>query len=81
MWTATFSSGDCVLSGNIKINVHYYEDGNVQLTTSCTKQKKVGGGVSLSLVFFVSPVIILFTKHSLGCYQDGTSCFEIHCWC
>jgi len=39
VWTATFVPGKAAqVTGNIRINVHYYEDGNVQLNTNCTKK-------------------------------------------
>jgi capping protein alpha len=38
-WTVIFKPGSqAKLEGNIKINVHYYEDGNVQLVTNFTKK-------------------------------------------
>eukprot|EP01121_Diplochlamys_sp_Union-15-3_P000572 TRINITY_DN1049_c0_g1_i1.p1 TRINITY_DN1049_c0_g1~~TRINITY_DN1049_c0_g1_i1.p1 ORF type:complete len:284 (+),score=62.60 TRINITY_DN1049_c0_g1_i1:59-910(+) len=45
VWIATFSpNGEADLSGNIRINVHYYEDGNVQLNSSANKKQKAPGG-------------------------------------
>ncbi|EGG13845.1 subunit of heterodimeric actin capping protein cap32/34 [Cavenderia fasciculata] len=38
-WTSTFKpgSGNVTINGKMQINVHYYEDGNVQLNTTTTK--------------------------------------------
>jgi len=39
VWTATFVPGKAAqVTANIRINVHYYEDGNVQLNTNCNKK-------------------------------------------
>jgi len=39
VWTATFVPGkQAALTGNVRVNVHYYEDGNVQLNTNCNKK-------------------------------------------
>jgi len=39
VWTATFKPGGTLkLEGNIRVNVHYYEDGNVQLNTNFNKR-------------------------------------------
>jgi len=45
-WTAKFSSGggQVQLAGQVRVNVHYYEDGNVQLTTDTPKSASVAGG-------------------------------------
>eukprot|EP01133_Synstelium_polycarpum_P014083 gene14083-16600_t len=39
VWTCTFkpNSGNVTVNGKMNINVHYYEDGNVQLNTSTNK--------------------------------------------
>eukprot|EP01088_Endostelium_zonatum_P007231 TRINITY_DN19435_c0_g1_i1.p1 TRINITY_DN19435_c0_g1~~TRINITY_DN19435_c0_g1_i1.p1 ORF type:complete len:289 (-),score=71.67 TRINITY_DN19435_c0_g1_i1:72-938(-) len=44
-WTCKFSSGggNINLSGQIRVNVHYYEDGNVQLTTDTSKSLTATG--------------------------------------
>lgn len=45
VWTCTFTSGGKVnISGVIKLNVHYYEDGNVQLTSTTKKTGSANGG-------------------------------------
>eukprot|EP00168_Porphyra_purpurea_P019089 TRINITY_DN7451_c0_g1_i1.p1 TRINITY_DN7451_c0_g1~~TRINITY_DN7451_c0_g1_i1.p1 ORF type:complete len:310 (-),score=65.07 TRINITY_DN7451_c0_g1_i1:125-994(-) len=45
VWTCTFSpNGKVQLDGNIKLNVHYYEEGNVQLTTNTNKSTTCNGG-------------------------------------
>lgn len=44
VWTATFrGSGQIQLQGSVRVHVHYYEDGNVQVTTSWTKSFNVAG--------------------------------------
>ncbi|XP_049847814.1 F-actin-capping protein subunit alpha-like [Schistocerca gregaria] len=42
-WTFTFNpgSGSCEMEGLFKIQVHYYEEGNVQLNTDTKKSKSV----------------------------------------
>lgn len=51
LWTCTFKpgSGNAELKGNIRITVHYYEDGNVQLNTNTPKVKQVQGSDANSL--------------------------------
>jgi len=46
VWTCKFApgSGAVEVSGKLKVNVHYYEDGNVQLTTETPKAINVTGG-------------------------------------
>lgn len=45
-WRSKFSidvskKGEAVLTGSIKVNVHYFEDGNVQLHSESNKQAKI----------------------------------------
>ncbi|KAL6064710.1 F-actin-capping protein subunit alpha [Balamuthia mandrillaris] len=44
VWTCRISGGQVDLSGVIKVNVHYYEDGNVQLTTETPKKLNSAAG-------------------------------------
>lgn len=46
VWACKFSSGggSVNITGTLKVNVHYYEDGNVQLTTVTPKTLSVNGG-------------------------------------
>jgi len=42
VWSATFVPGkQAALAGNIRVNVHYYEDGNVQLNTNANKKDNI----------------------------------------
>jgi len=45
-WTVTVSGGQAEVTGVLKVQVHYYEDGNVQLVTS--KEVKEAITVSVS---------------------------------
>lgn len=49
VWACSVSSGKATLSGNLRINVHYYEDGNVQLNTEATKSLSVQGASPAAL--------------------------------
>lgn len=44
------SKGQVDLIANVKVNVHYFEDGNVQLNVDFKKTTKVQVGVSRSCV-------------------------------
>jgi len=39
VWTVKISGSKAEMEGNIRVQVHYYEDGNVQLNTNITKKK------------------------------------------
>jgi len=44
VWMIPGKSGDIQIEGRIRLQVHYYEDGNVQLHTDTTKAAKVKAG-------------------------------------
>lgn len=46
-WTVSLGGGSVELKGVLKVQVHYYEDGNVQLVTS----KDVKGNLTVSVSF------------------------------
>jgi len=44
VWTISYKPGGQVqIQGTLRVNVHYYEDGNVQLNTQTTKNSTVAG--------------------------------------
>jgi len=43
IWHATVSGGKITLSGNMRLQVHYYEDGNVQLVSNTDKSGSANG--------------------------------------
>eukprot|EP00095_Tigriopus_kingsejongensis_P007684 maker-scaffold1144_size59710-snap-gene-0.9 protein:Tk07684 transcript:maker-scaffold1144_size59710-snap-gene-0.9-mRNA-1 annotation:"f-actin-capping protein subunit alpha" len=45
VWTVLVSGNTANITGNLKVQVHYYEDGNVQLVSS----KEVNEGISLTI--------------------------------
>ena len=48
VWTATFKANSQVtLQGQMRVCVHYYEDGNVQLNTEVNRNVSCAGGVCL----------------------------------
>jgi len=51
VWTCKFSGGggQMEITGRLRVNVHYYEDGNVQLTTDTPKTLTASGGDARSL--------------------------------
>ncbi len=53
MWTCKFSpsGGNVDISGVLKVNVHYYEDGNVQLNTETPVKISATGSVSFPPFF------------------------------
>ena len=53
------SNGGNDITGRIRVNVHYFEDGNVQLETDTTKT------ISGSSVFFFIPVHMLIFLFAL----------------
>lgn len=44
VWTCKLSGGQADITGKLRVNVHYYEDGNVQLTTETPKKINSAGG-------------------------------------
>ncbi|RKP08485.1 F-actin-capping protein subunit alpha, partial [Thamnocephalis sphaerospora] len=68
LWT--FSLGTNELNGNIKANVHYYEDGNVQLDASKSVQATVAdASVSLPSPDDAAAAIVKAVKAAEGAYQ------------
>ena len=45
VWTIQLESGQAEVSGLLKVQVHYYEDGNIQLVSS----KEIKEGVTFSV--------------------------------
>jgi len=69
MWTATFSSGSAELSGLLKVQVHYYEDGNVQLVSS----KDVKESVTITNEQQTAKEIVKLVEDAESSYQSAIS--------
>ena len=60
VWECTFSgNGSITLKGNLKLQVHYYEDGNVQLNSNTNKSGNANGGVSIRKITKIIENIII----------------------
>jgi capping protein alpha len=58
VWVCTFKpNGEVKLEGTIRVNVHYYEDGNVQLSTSTKKKASCQGGNAATTAANIAKVI------------------------
>jgi len=69
MWTITFSTGAAELSGLLKVQVHYYEDGNVQLVSS----KDVKESVTISSEQQTAKEIVKLVEEAETNYQSAIS--------
>ncbi|XP_015180298.1 PREDICTED: F-actin-capping protein subunit alpha [Polistes dominula] len=71
VWTVSFSpsSGSAELRGSLKVQVHYYEDGNVQLVSS----KEVRESLSISNEKQTAKELIRLVEDSENDYQTAIS--------
>jgi hypothetical protein len=56
-WAVVLTEKQAELKGTIKVQVHYYEDGNVQLVSSKDVERKITVSVSLSPAFLLFQII------------------------
>ena len=66
VWTVQLESGRAEVSGLLKVQVHYYEDGNIQLVSS----KEIKEGVTFSVRYFWRRSF----AYLWGILGNGTSC-------
>lgn len=71
VWTVSFStsSGAAELKGSLKVQVHYYEDGNVQLVSS----KEVKESLSITSEKQTAKELIRLVQESENDYQTAIS--------
>lgn len=71
VWTVSFSpsSGNAELRGSLKVQVHYYEDGNVQLVSS----KEVKESLPISSEKQTAKELIRLVEESENDYQTAIS--------
>merc|ERR1712215_160380 len=69
-WTVSLQNGSAAeVRGILKVQVHYYEDGNVQLVTS----KEVKGNLTVSGEEETARELVQFMEASEGEYQTAIS--------
>ncbi|XP_064121342.1 F-actin-capping protein subunit alpha isoform X1 [Macrobrachium rosenbergii] len=68
-WTVTLGGGSVELKGVLKVQVHYYEDGNVQLVTS----KDVKGNLTVSGEEETARELVEFMESAESEYQTAIS--------
>ena len=59
MWTIQLESGQAEVQGLLKVQVHYYEDGNVQLVSS----KEIKEGIALTVTHFNVQYNLTISQH------------------
>jgi capping protein alpha len=69
-WTVSFTQGSsqpATLTGNLKIQVHYYEDGNVQLVSS----KEISESVNVGSEDKMAHEIVKVVERMESAYQEA----------
>lgn len=69
VWTIQLESGQAEVSGLLKVQVHYYEDGNIQLVSS----KEIKEGVTFSSEDQLASELVTLMENSDSEYQLAIS--------